>query len=85
MITKGLRHIQIRENAVRESVNNEIVTSNTFKAKLGGIDNQQIFECFMCWIRNCWIKKTAYFYYSTKRVIEVDSLITKDAYNVRIA
>ena len=36
------------------------------------------------WIRDRWIEKPTYFYCSTTRTIEVESLIIKDAYNTRI-
>jgi len=44
----------------------------------------------MCWVvflndfMTIELKKPAYFYCSTKRAIEVESLIIKDAYNTRI-
>jgi len=58
-----------------------------------GIDNQQIFKCFMCWVifLNDYEFVTVEFKNSaptstvrTKRAIEVESLIIKDAYNTRI-
>ena len=77
---------------------NIIFTSDDFPNQLAytvtgelGIDNQQIFIRFMYWVVflndefvTVELKKPAYFYCSTKRAIEVESLIIKDAYNTRI-
>ena len=38
MTTKGLRHVQIRENAVRESIQNKIVTVSHIDGKLNPSD-----------------------------------------------